>query len=94
MRSYVKVSQCIQASIREVDNLARWGGEEFVVVSPNTAKENALHAAERIRTSVSSHRFSGIDDMRITVSIGLAGMPDPDMDTAEKLLHAAEPRPL
>ena len=40
-----EIAQIIQTSIREVDTLARWGGEEFVVLSPNTPKENAGLAA-------------------------------------------------
>jgi diguanylate cyclase (GGDEF)-like protein len=85
-----EVAQCIQSSIREVDSLARWGGEEFVVLSPNTLKENAVRAAERVLNSVSAHSFSGIVNHRITVSIGVSGVPDPQLDTAEKLVHAAD----
>ncbi len=85
-----EVAQCIQSCIREVDTLSRWGGEEFMVVSPNTSKDNALHAAERILRGVGSHRFEAIDGQQVTVSIGVAGIPDPDIDNAEKLVHAAD----
>ena len=80
----------IQASIREVDTPARWGGEEFIVLSPNTPKDNAMRAAERILRSMATHRFSGMDDRRLSVSIGLAGVPDPLIDTMDKLIHAAD----
>ncbi|HUJ16708.1 MAG TPA: diguanylate cyclase [Nitrospirota bacterium] len=85
-----EVAQLIQASIREVDTPARWGGEEFVVLSPNTPKANAKLAADRILMAVSQHAFTGFDDRQITVSIGLAGLPDPSLDSQEKLLHAAD----
>lgn len=85
-----EVAQSIQASIREVDTLARWGGEEFVVISPNTTKDNCLRAAERVLKSVGSHVFSCDASLRATVSIGVAGIPDPEIDTADKLIHAAD----
>ncbi len=85
-----EVAERIQSSIREVDTLARWGGEEFVVLSPNTAKENAVRAAERVLKAVSGHSFTGIGTHRVTVSIGVAGIPDTGIDTAEKLVHAAD----
>jgi diguanylate cyclase (GGDEF)-like protein len=85
-----EVAQVIQASIREVDTPARWGGEEFVVLSPNTPKENALRAADRILSTMAAHTFSGIGGQSLSVSIGLAGIPDPLIDTMEKLIHAAD----
>ncbi len=85
-----EVARNIQGCIREVDTLARWGGEEFVVLSPNTTKENAVRAAERILKSISTHRFSAIGARMMTVSIGVAGIPDPQIETTEKLIHAAD----
>ena len=85
-----EVAQCIQSSIREVDTLSRWGGEEFMVLSPNTSRINAVHAAERILRTVGSHCFAAIGEQQVTVSIGVAGTPEPDVDTAEKLVHAAD----
>lgn len=85
-----EIVRLIQENIREVDTAARWGGEEFVVLSPNTPKENAKLAAARILKAVSEHTFTGLVQHQITVSIGIAGMPDPSMDSKEKLLHAAD----
>jgi len=85
-----EVAQVIQASIREVDSPARWGGEEFVVLSPNTPKENAKLAAARILNAVAKHTFPELKGKQLTVSIGLAGIPDPSIDTQDKLLHAAD----
>jgi diguanylate cyclase (GGDEF)-like protein len=85
-----EVAQNILASIREVDTPARWGGEEFVVVSPNTSKESARCAAERILKTVSSGAYTAIGSQRVTVSIGVAGVPDPRIDSADKLIHVAD----
>jgi diguanylate cyclase (GGDEF)-like protein len=85
-----EIARLIQASIREVDTAARWGGEEFVVLSPNTPKENAGLAATRILKAISLHEFTGMNGRKITVSIGVAGIPSPSIDTPEKLIHAAD----
>jgi diguanylate cyclase (GGDEF)-like protein len=85
-----EIAQLIQTTIREVDTPARWGGEEFVVLSPNTPKENAVLAAARILNAVTHHAFSGVKGGKITISIGVAGVPDPSIDSKEKLVHAAD----
>lgn len=85
-----ELAQVIQSTIREVDSPARWGGEEFVVLSPNTTKENGLRAAERVRKAIANHSFATMPGKKITVSIGVAGIPDTDLDNRDKLLHAAD----
>ena len=85
-----EVANVIQNTLREVDTPARWGGEEFIVLSPNTTKDKVIRAAERILQSVANRSYSGIGGHRITVSIGIGGIPHPDIDTQEKLIHAAD----
>jgi diguanylate cyclase (GGDEF)-like protein len=85
-----EMAQLIQATIREVDTPARWGGEEFIVLSPNTLKEKANLAATRILDAVAQHTFSGVKGGKITVSIGVAGIPDHSIDDKDKLVHAAD----
>jgi diguanylate cyclase (GGDEF)-like protein len=85
-----EIAQVIQTTIREVDTPARWGGEEFVVLSPNTSLGNGVRAAERVRKAVANHIFKGKEQTKVTVSIGVAGIPNPDLDTPDKLIHAAD----
>lgn len=85
-----EIAQRIQASIREVDTAARWGGEEFTILSPNTPKENAKLVAARILKAVSQRPFDGFCDQQITVSIGIASMPTPSIDSQDKLVNAAD----
>src|SRR4030042_6492225 len=66
-----EVSEVIKDCIREIDTVARGGGEEFIVLLPETKKEASLQAALRILRVISEHKFSGIN-RQITVSIGLA----------------------
>jgi len=85
-----ELSQVVQSTIREVDTPARWGGEEFVVLSPNTTLENGLRAAERVRKAIANHDFTGMGGKKVTVSIGVAAIPAADLDNQEKLIHAAD----
>lgn len=66
------VAATIQASLRPTDRVGRWGGEEFVVVLPETDHPGARTAAERIRASVEASRT--LPDRGITVSIGVASL--------------------
>jgi diguanylate cyclase (GGDEF)-like protein len=84
-----ETAQVIKSCIRDIDIIARWGGEEFIILLPETKKEEALGVASRIREVMSGHSFSQIE-RQMTVSIGLAGVPDPSIDNAEKLIHAAD----
>jgi len=83
-------AQVIRSTIRETDTAARWGGEEFVVLSPSTTKENCLRAAERLRKAVATHVFLGLGGRNLTVSIGVAGIPHPSLGSQEALVHAAD----
>jgi diguanylate cyclase (GGDEF)-like protein len=85
-----EVALLIQRNIREVDTAARWGGEEFAVLVPTINRENASAPANRILKAVGNHKFPDITDLSITVSIGIAGIPNPQIDTGQKLVHAAD----
>ncbi|HAM53263.1 MAG TPA: diguanylate cyclase response regulator [Nitrospiraceae bacterium] len=84
-----EVGQLIHQALREADTIARWGGEEFVALLPETDKNQALQPASRILTSVSSKRFEQIPDECVTVSVGIA-CADSDSDTPAKLVNAAD----
>lgn len=76
-----EIAQCIEAQIRVSDVAARFGGEEFVVLLPNTDVEAGLGLAERIRRAVSADKFDLGNGKRktITASIGVASaMPKRD----------------
>jgi len=57
--------------LRKTDFIARFGGEEFVILLPNTEKSDLLECAERVRSYIGSLTFDGISDgLNITVSLG------------------------
>lgn len=89
------IGELTAAAVRESDIAARYGGEEFLVIVPNTPVSNATVLAERLRKRVESHGFvltdepGGQQEIRVTVSIGVASLGD-GVDSGEKLVHAAD----
>jgi diguanylate cyclase (GGDEF)-like protein len=72
-----RVARLIEAGIRDVDTAARFGGEEFVVLLPETGLKAALDVAERIRTAVADAYIEWHGTMiPVRVSIGVSCCPD------------------
>lgn len=71
-----QVGQLVRGNLRPSDFAARTGGEEFVLVFPQTALPGAINAAERLRESIASASFAhnGRSLPRITASIGIAAL--------------------
>jgi diguanylate cyclase (GGDEF)-like protein len=73
-RLLLLVAKCIEAEMRHTDVLARYGGDEFVALLPETPVDGALDVAERIRQAVESAPLDiGGKRLATTVSVGLAG---------------------
>jgi len=83
-------AQIIKKSVRNVDTACRWGGEEFIVLTPMTAKAFAIQPARRILMSVSNFVFDAINGKNITVSIGIADISDAAIDAPNKLIQATD----
>ena len=76
-RVLAKMASIFIESLRRIDYVARYGGEEFLVMLPETESQEALSAAERIRTRVAGETFTHHNEkVSITVSIGIAGFPE------------------
>jgi diguanylate cyclase (GGDEF)-like protein len=90
-RALVEAGAVIRGSARETDVVARFGGDEFSVVLPETAAAGASAVGERVRERIAAHQFLAVDglDVRLTASVGVATIPDAAM-TAEALLQAAD----
>ncbi|MDA8078659.1 MAG: diguanylate cyclase [Nitrospiraceae bacterium] len=84
-----EVATVIVNSLREVDTAARFGGEEFMVVLPNTERQSARVSAERIREAVAATSFQGLRET-MTISLGIAGLPDPFLDSEDKLARCSD----
>ncbi|PYE34508.1 diguanylate cyclase (GGDEF)-like protein [Idiomarina fontislapidosi] len=69
----IELSTLLSSLLREVDYVARWGGEEFALLMPETNAKDALQAAERIRQTIEDASFNHLaNDLSVTVSIGVA----------------------
>ena len=66
----IEVSHLLAASLREADRLARWGGDEFIMVMPRVQPDEALQVANRLCENVYRHPFPG--GWVVTLSIGVA----------------------
>ncbi|HOE69014.1 MAG: Phytochrome-like protein cph2 [Candidatus Omnitrophica bacterium ADurb.Bin314] len=95
-----EVADLLKKSLRRVDLVGRYGGEEFLVAMPETKLENAVEVAERIRSSIARHDFQVYNDKtRVTVSQGLvvfdaAKLANPERadfsKIAAELVHQAD----
>jgi diguanylate cyclase (GGDEF)-like protein len=87
----VELAARLRAQVRDVDTVARYGGEELVVVLPETDQTGAEQAAERICEAVRRDPFAapGQPDVRVTISIGVA-VHTPGAGTAAALLRRAD----
>ncbi|MBL8148757.1 MAG: sensor domain-containing diguanylate cyclase [Blastocatellia bacterium] len=73
-----EVAKLMTGLVRETDIVARYGGDEFVIVLPETPVQRALMTAERIRKQIETHAFRGGGDNQIylTASFGVASYPE------------------
>jgi diguanylate cyclase (GGDEF)-like protein len=90
-RTLTEVGAILSQAVRESDILARYGGDEFVVVLPETPPSGALVIAERIRRAIESHPFLREQGLsaRISASFGIASYPDHAL-TPEGLIQKAD----
>lgn len=86
------VADVVRRSVREVDVVARFGGDEFLLVLPSTHFAGSVTVAERIWREVTERPFFGdqTGPMRVTLSVGVALYPSRDVRSKDALLRAAD----
>jgi two-component system, cell cycle response regulator len=86
-----ELAQILKSISRETDTSVRYGGEEFIIVLPNTPEEETIFLADRIRKAVQEHNFivSSKEKVNITLSGGIASYPK-NAEDAKSLLNAAD----
>ena len=90
-RALVEAAGVIRDSARETDIVARFGGDEFALVLPDTGSDGAFFVGERIREKIAAWIFLKSIGLNIslTVSVGVATLPDVAA-SAEQLIQAAD----
>jgi diguanylate cyclase (GGDEF)-like protein len=81
------VGAFLQKSVRDVDSVGRYGGEEFIMFLPETVKEAAFILADRLRKGVSEIEVGSLPP--VTISLGIATFPD-DGKNIDDLLQLAD----
>ncbi len=86
-----EVSRILKDTLRVVDSLGRYGGEEFVAILPHTNREDAMQTAERLREAIAEHPFRvGPRELRVTISVGAATYPSDRVDSPGGLIREAD----
>jgi len=87
------IAQLLEDKVRQIDVVARYGGDEFGIILPDTIGEHALMTAERLRGVIEANDFAltcpSIGDTRVTISVGGAICPS-DAVTKEDLIEKAD----
>ena len=93
-----RLSEVLLDCVRQVDTLARYGGDEFTILLIDTGLKGGVQVAERIRRTVAETLFEGTGGalIRLTISIGVATFPDHArdreglLDSADKAMYRAK----
>lgn len=82
-----QVAEQLYNGVRRSDHVCRYGGEEFAVILPATASDEAGRIAESLRSTIESHVP---DNVEVSISVGLAGTNDAEFASLDALFHAAD----
>ncbi|MGH2875872.1 MAG: GGDEF domain-containing protein, partial [Solirubrobacteraceae bacterium] len=85
-KALAAVGRLLAATIRASDYVARFGGEEFLLVLPDTDRQGCLEVAEKVRRQIEHTEL--VHTGPITASLGIACLPDDAVDPEQLLRHA------
>ncbi|OCL91835.1 GGDEF domain-containing protein [Aliarcobacter thereius] len=83
-----ETASILKSSIRESDILGRWGGEEFLIICPNSSSEDAILLAEKLNQAIKNHIFSTYPK-QLTISLGISSF-NKNIKSPDELLNYAD----
>ena len=84
-----EVANILKKNVREIDLVARFGGEEFCVLLPEASKDGAYAVGERIRKTIEDCTIKAYDEsIKITISMGVSSFPEDSKDLDELIENA------
>jgi two-component system, cell cycle response regulator len=90
-RVLMRVGRVVKDSLRNIDLVIRYGGDEYAVILPHTSQEQAVQVAERLRVNVEAADVGDeTDAYRVTVSVGVAAVGACETGHPQDLLRAAD----
>jgi len=85
------VAACLANTIRRADTIARYGGDEFVILAPQTGRDDALALANRVRWQLGRGAFRVAGQVvRLTASVGVGVFQPGTNDTAQAVVSRAD----
>lgn len=86
-----ETAEILRHTVREIDMVGRYGGEEFVAILPGADEEDANRFAERVREAVAKHVYQDeANEVRMTLSGGVASFPSTGLDHPDLLIKRAD----
>ncbi|MFQ5490703.1 MAG: diguanylate cyclase [Phycisphaerae bacterium] len=86
----ILVATTVASQLRAADVAARFGGDEFVILLPQTPGDRAWMLAERIMEKFGADLAEQLPEVRVTLSVGIASLAETGADSAEALVRAAD----
>jgi two-component system cell cycle response regulator len=86
-----ETAQILKDTAREIDMVGRYGGEEFIVILPDTDEEAAAQFADRVRRRVEEHTYKDeAQQVKMTLSGGVAAFPEEGLENPDTLIKRAD----
>jgi diguanylate cyclase (GGDEF)-like protein len=83
-----ELSTLAASLVRDSDHLARWGGEEFIMILPDSKVKDSAGMAEHLRTEIAEATFTG--GLSVTCSFGVAGYHHRGKNSVKRMFEAAD----